>query len=446
MAWKRDSGCRRSSARAGFVAPPLARLLAARPAPLPARPLVRALAPLLAGSAALCALTAPAPNAWAAPHDVPDAATAASPLTAPAASPPLTPRSTGPELYAILCAPCHRADGSGGAADHAPSLINRTFLESASDAFLRTAIANGRAGTSMGAYGKAKGGPLDDAALSRLVSFLRSRGPAYHPPKEVVSGQASATRGAQLYEQQCRTCHGNVAVRGEAVHLADAGFMQSATDGFLKHAIVNGRPDTKMLAFSQTMKDAEIDDVVAYLRTMAKQPVPDARLPAPTGHEPMILNPHGKNPTFTVKDDRFVDVAQVHDALAAHRRMIIIDARPPSEWSQVHVTGAISIPYYQPQRLEQIPKDVTVLAYCACPHHLSGTVVDTLRSHGHALAFVLDEGINEWHRRGYPIVAAPGVKPPAAEPPAFRPPVAPPLGPPFAPPPAAPTAPAKPPH
>jgi len=390
---------------------------------------------LLLGSAVLGALTAFMPGAGAAPHDVPDAATAATPLAATASAPPLTPRSTGPELYAILCAACHRADGSGGAADNAPSLINRTFLESASDGFLRTAVANGRAGTSMGAYGRANGGPLDDAALSRLVAFLRSRGPAYHAPKETVSRQASAARGAPLYEQQCRTCHGNVAVRGEAVHLADAGFMRSATDGFLKHAIANGRPDTKMLAFSQTMKDADIDDVVAYLRTMAKQPVPNARLPAPTGHEPMILNPKGKDPAFTVKDDRFVGVDQAHEALVAHRRMIIVDARPPSEWSQVHVTGAVSIPYYQPQRLDQIPKDVTVLAYCACPHHLSGTVVDTLRSHGHAAAFVLDEGIIEWHRRGYPVVAAPGVKPPPAQPSAQKPPTPLPVVAPKAPPP-----------
>lgn len=361
-------------------------------------------------------------SAGAVPHDLPDATPSPSPPPAAAAAPPLTPHSTGPELYAILCAACHRADGGGGAADHAPSLINPTFLESASDAFLRTAIANGRAGTSMGAYGKGRGGPLDDAALSRLVSFLRSRGRAYHPPRETVSRQASADRGTQQYEQQCRICHGTVVVRGEAVHLADAGFMRSATDGFLKHAIVNGRPDTKMAAFSPAMKDADIDDVVAYLRTMAKQAVPNARLPAPTGHEPLIINPQGKNPTFVTKEDRFVGVAQVREALAAHRRMIIVDARPPSEWSQVHITGAVSIPYYQPQRLDAIPKDVTVLAYCACPHHLSGTVVDTLRSHGHAAAFVLDEGINEWHRRGYPIVAAPGMKPPPAEPPAPPPP------------------------
>ena len=347
-----------------------------------------------------------------------EAAPAAGAVPAPAAQPPpaLTPRSTGAQLYAILCAPCHRADGSGGAADHAPSLINPTFLESASDAFLRTAIGNGRAGTSMGAYGKSRGGPLVDAALSRLVAFVRGLGPAYRAPRETVSRQASADRGAPLYGRLCQSCHGNVAMRGEAVHLADAGFMKSASDGFLKHAIVKGRPGTKMLAFATTMKEAEIDDVVAYLRTMANQPVPNARLPEPTGHEAIVLNPQGKNPTFTVKDDRFVSVAQVHEAFVAHRRMAIVDARPPSEWAQVHISGAVSIPYYQLGRLAEIPADVTVLAYCACPHHLSGEVVEALRKRGHAAAFVIDEGINDWHRRGYPVVAAPGVKPPPAEP------------------------------
>jgi len=356
-------------------------------------------------------------TAHAAPHLV--GAPAAGVSSAPAVQPvlALTPRSTGAELYAILCAPCHRADGSGGAADHAPSLINPTFLESASDAFLRTAIGNGRAGTSMGAYGKSRGGPLDDAALSRLVAFVRGLGAAYHPPRETVSRQASPDRGAPLYEKLCRSCHGNVEVRGEAVHLADAGFMKSASDGFLKHAIVKGRPDTKMLAFASTMKESEIDDVVAYLRTMAKQPARNARLPEPTGHEAIVLNPQGKNPTFTVKDDRFVSVAQVHEAFVARRRMAIVDARPPSEWAQVHITGAVSIPYYQLARLAEVPADVTVLAYCACPHHLSGEVVEALRKRGHAAAYVLDEGINDWHRHGYPVVAAPGVKPPPAEPP-----------------------------
>jgi cytochrome c oxidase cbb3-type subunit 3/ubiquinol-cytochrome c reductase cytochrome c subunit len=80
-----------------------------------------------------------------------------------------------------------------------------------------------------------------------------------------------------------------------------------------------------------------------------------------------------------------------------------------------HITSAISIPYYQLKRLDDIPQDAWVIAYCACPHHLSGVVVDSLRARGNPHALVLDEGVLEWERRGYPIVAAPGVALPPME-------------------------------
>jgi hypothetical protein len=46
-------------------------------------------------------------------------------------------------------------------------------------------------------------------------------------------------------------------------------------------------------------------------------------------------------------------------------------------------------------------------------------VVDSLRARGYPHALVLDEGILEWERRGYPIVAAPGAMLPPTE---MRPP------------------------
>ena len=76
----------------------------------------------------------------------------------------------------------------------------------------------------------------------------------------------------------------------------------------------------------------------------------------------------------------------------------------------------MSIPYFDMKRLDELPGDGTwVVAYCACPHHLSGVVVDELRRRGYTHSAVLDEGINEWHRRGLPVVAAPGVTPPPQE-------------------------------
>ena len=108
-------------------------------------------------------------------------------------------------------------------------------------------------------------------------------------------------------------------------------------------------------------------------------------------------------------------VDEVKKALDEKRKMIIIDARPQSDWMRVHITGAVSIPYIDMKRLDEVPKDVYAIAYCACPHHLSGVVVDELVKRGYKKALVLDEGILEWHRRGYPVVAAPGVVPPPKE-------------------------------
>ena len=55
----------------------------------------------------------------------------------------------GLELYEQNCSYCH---GDVGQGDAGLSLNNRTFLSTASDDFLRYAIARGRRGTSMGAY------------------------------------------------------------------------------------------------------------------------------------------------------------------------------------------------------------------------------------------------------------------------------------------------------
>jgi len=356
-----------------------------------------------------------------------------SPATSDAATAPDAAAATmatldGPALYAQLCAVCHAPDATGYKADNAPSLVNRTFLESATDDQLRRSIVEGRPGTSMAPYGKERGGPLDPEAVGRIVEWLRGHGPAPLPLPPATPGDA--TRGAPLYAQNCAKCHGTAQTRATAVHLANPRFLDVASDPFLTYAISEGRPGTPMDAWKGKLKSAQIDDVVAYVRSLGKPPVIGS-LPAPTGKEPLVINPQGAAPVFKLRstlcptnapcpqDERFVSVDQVKQALAEKRKLIIIDARPPSDWMRVHIPGAVSIPYHDMNRLAEVPDDGTwVIAYCACPHHLSGEVVDTLRRRGVKHAVVLDEGILEWHRRGYPVIAPPGVEPP--------PPVAPP--------------------
>lgn len=345
-----------------------------------------------------------------------------TPATAPGGAPVATAPAPkpGPDLvsaqanYGRLCAPCHADDGTGYKADNAPSLVNATFLESATDELLGRSIIWGRPGTSMGAYGKALGGPLDDTAVAGLVAWIRAKGPA--PRALAPVGKGDATRGAATYEKYCKSCHGDTKVRGEAPHLANIQFLTVASDPFIKHAIVHGRPKTKMLAFGSVMNDAEIDDVVAYVRQLSSAAAAPALLPEPTGKEPLVLNPKGGDPQFKLRDNMFVSVDDVAAAVKAKKKLIIIDARPPSEWRRVHIAGAVSIPYHDMARLSEVPKGTYAIAYCACPHHLSGIVAEELRKRGHDKAVVLDEGINVWHQRGYPVTAAEGVTAPPKAP------------------------------
>ena len=332
--------------------------------------------------------------------------------------PPSVPN--GRELYGQLCAQCHGKALEGYAADHAPSLINPTFLESVTDDYLSKSITTGRPGTSMAAYSKQLGGPLDPAQIERIVRFIRERGNV--PAKTLAPIQVAGDlgRGLKLYEATCKTCHGDRASRGEAVHLANPMFLAQATDPFIQHAIRKGRPGTKMVPFDK-LTEQDVADVVAFVRSfaapldVAKPPVV-SQLPAPTGKEPLVIFPAGKQPDWKLREDRFVPVDVVKKAYDEKRKFIIIDARPASEWMRVHITGAVSIPYHDLKRLDEIPKDTWVIAYCACPHHLSGDVVDALRARGHTKSAILDEGINDWHRKGYPVTAAEGVEKPPTEP------------------------------
>lgn len=322
--------------------------------------------------------------------------------------------SAAEPMFAMLCAQCHGPNAQGYAADHAPSLVNPTFLEGASDAYLRSSIENGRPGTSMAAYSKSVGGPLGPRAIDRLVQWLRMHGPPLRQLDFVAVGDSA--RGRAVYAEHCQQCHGDDRRRGDYVMLANPVFLGVATGPFLQHAIVVGRPGTAMPEFGSKLGAQEIADVVAYVRTFA-HPVDTSRLPAPTGKEPLFVNPRGRPPhELAIKEGRFVPVDEIKRAIDQKQKLVIIDARPESDWRVAHIAGAVSIPHYQLQRLAEIPKDAWVVAYCACPHHLSGVVVDTLQHRGYTHAMVLDEGIFEWERRGYPIVAASGASLPPLEP------------------------------
>ena len=350
----------------------------------------------------------------------------------------------GRVVYTKYCALCHGVNAEGYAADNAPSLVSRTFLESATDEFLRSSIENGRPGTAMAGYGAAIGGPLGQPQVDALIALLRSRG----VPHLAVTRQAAvgdAKRGAGLYGSKCAQCHGTVNQRAQAVHLFNPGLLATASDGFLRHAIDHGRPGTQMAAWSTLLTPVQIDEILFYIRVTAPplpprpttyaaagdgQPLPGAatsgtdvglappmpETPKPEG--PIVINAKGKPAQFKLRDDRFARIDDVNKALADKRRIIILDARTPSDYTMLHIAGAIVTPYYDKKSLDVVPNDGTwTIAYCACPHHASGEVFEELKRRGYKNVAVLDEGVFAWQAKGYPVVKSASAPVFAAPPP-----------------------------
>lgn len=319
----------------------------------------------------------------------------------------------GAELYRTYCALCHGDTGEGYAADDANALANQDFLVSVSDDFIREGIAVGHPGTAMAAYARVHGGPLSDTEVDLLVGFIR----AWQEEPSVELGDApvtgDVTRGRAAYQRECARCHGNGGVGDTAISLNNPIFTSTASDAQIRYAIAKGRRGTPMPAFEGELEEQTIDDLVALIRSWARA-VPERPVEMEhVGEGPAVLNPEGAAPDFpSLREGRYVPAAAVAAAIADGRRMVILDARAPSDYVRFHIVGAIPSPYYDVEAvMERIPKDGTwVLAYCACPHAASGRVMDYLREHGFEHTAVIDEGVLAWEQEGYPIVRgeAPG--------------------------------------
>lgn len=312
----------------------------------------------------------------------------------------------GREAYLRYCALCHGARAEGYAADDAPAIGNPDFLRVATDAFLRTAIAEGRPGTPMSAWHRRRGGPLDDDGIEEIIDYLRSLETEPRVDGSTLRVEGDRERGAALYREHCAGCHGEGGEGVRAVSLSSPVFRESATDAMVRETIARGRRGTAMRGWDGILSSEDIDALTLFVRTMP----PRVRAPeAPRGAPPpdldhIVLNPGAERAQFSPHDDRYVPGRDVRAALEAGQRLILIDARAPSDWALAHIPGAVPFPFYDAEQLiAHVPdRETWVIAYCACPHGASGRVVDLLRAAGHARSGVLDEGIQWWMEQGYP--------------------------------------------
>ncbi len=83
----------------------------------------------------------------------------------------------------------------------------------------------------------------------------------------------AAPDGVALYASHCSACHGDKGGGGVGVPLSLPSFLDSIDDRFLAISIRYGRPGRVMPAFS-ALSDAQINAIVAFMRSWSKQPAP----------------------------------------------------------------------------------------------------------------------------------------------------------------------------
>lgn len=168
--------------------------------------------------------------------------------------------SHGASLYRGNCIGCHGVNGEGGVGI---SLNSPLFQAVVSDEFLRDTILQGRKHSSM------PGGTGFSTQDTRdLVAYLRHWS-AEQPSWEQVSpllADASPKVGKKLWRASCTGCHDKEGEGGIGSRLNSQSFLSIATDKFLYHAIVEGRPGTAMPSWRH-LQAADLADLISYIRS-----------------------------------------------------------------------------------------------------------------------------------------------------------------------------------
>ena len=197
----------------------------------------------------------------------------------------------GPKLYSQNCAGCHGEKGDGGIGI---PLSLASFQASVDDEYLKKTILHGRSGRVMPSFSF-----LAKAEIDAIVKHMRSwySGSLPRFTSKQVSG--NAMQGKKLFAKHCASCHGPMGEGGHGTGvtfsrprdlpimppaLHNPGFLTAATDELIKATLVNGRKGTPMVAASNLgLKDKDVNDIVAYVRSFEKKPLSNSAKLIETG-------------------------------------------------------------------------------------------------------------------------------------------------------------------
>jgi mono/diheme cytochrome c family protein len=159
-------------------------------------------------------------------------------------------------LFRQNCVGCHGVNGELGPA---PPLNDPLFLAIVPDEELLRVIGSGRAGTSMPAFSREKGGNLTAEQVRILAKGIKPRWRSPEPSKGPLPSYLAPTldsdrsaavleRGAKVFARACAACHGDngEGSEGMAGAIHDPAFLALMSDQALRRIIITGRSDLGM--------------------------------------------------------------------------------------------------------------------------------------------------------------------------------------------------------
>ncbi|HEU5137433.1 MAG TPA: metalloregulator ArsR/SmtB family transcription factor [Steroidobacteraceae bacterium] len=202
----------------------------------------------------------------------------------------------------------------------------------------------------------------------------------------MVAKAAGHPRRLDLLEhvaQGERSVDALAAVSGLSIANASQHLQQMRRGG-----LVVSRRDGKRVLYR--LSSDQVLQLLSALRAIAERNVAEAR---------QTINDY-----FLARDS--MEPLTITDIARAVRskNVVILDVRPPAEFSLGHVSGAVNIPLGDlERRLKALPKSKEIVAYCRGPYCvLSFEAVALLRKRGYS-ARRLDGGLPECAAAGVPI-------------------------------------------
>lgn len=199
----------------------------------------------------------------------------------------------GSQIYDANCAVCHGSEGQGRIGAN----LSGAFPAIDPEAFARATVEQGIPGSTMPAWSQQHGGPLDDQEIEDVVAFVTSLSGGRSPmaptatplpvtPVPTVPGATGDPgHGRALFVENCAMCHGE---RGQGLVGANLNkaFASFNPQQFVRATVSDGITGTAMPAWSQAkggpLAEQEIDDISAYIVTLAATAPQATATPAPT--------------------------------------------------------------------------------------------------------------------------------------------------------------------